>query len=360
MTSQRKTRPRTDDTSLPRVSAAGLGRDGTRSRIKAKPGPRARVTSYPLLRERFPRLALHATLTRDRELLRQLEHDERSIRRAVATPGSDGSERLIKELEQRERQLEAQARDTTADIVYALADLNHGMGRGTLLDLLADPSPQRRAKMYYVLDSISLRPRPELRLHRYEIIANLLAELELDDSDVDVVRYVLYPHKSISLALIAKRHGVSRQAIEQRLLRNVKRMTHLYERAEPVKHLVHSLLSRQFGHLRAPSPIGDTEEEGSERWFDLRDPLIQFVAYGSEGEFPQPIDIIAFGVWLAMRHIPDSTGLTEEAFTNPTLGNYPYWKVGQDSDRPYGLDVDQYTREEYCQPVDVKDGHDGQ
>lgn len=270
-----------------------------------------RPSPEQLLRDRFPHAYQLALEAGDDQARRDLDAGRSELARRLAERGGGTVSRYLQRLEMTELRLRNEAtRDQSADVTDALTGLSLLMGRNTLMEALEDPDPQQRAKAIFVLDSIALTPRAHLKPHRFEIIESLLRDLNLDNLDVELVRTQLFTtNPSVERKDLAERYNVSRQAVDQRLLKLIRRLSAMYE-VTSVHSLVKSVVSRAV--------------TSNQSWyFDVRDPLIQFIEYDSHGQFPQPIDVVGFAVWLSQLAIEDP--YIQQSMRQPTLANPTHW-----------------------------------
>jgi predicted transcriptional regulator len=149
-----------------------------------------------------------------------------------------------------------------------------------------------------------------VRPHKYEIVEKLLYDLNLDDLDIELIRTQLFTtNPKLERKELAERYKVSRQAVDQRLLKLIRRLAGMYQ-LDPIRSLVRSIRSRAIG--------GDTF------WYlDVRDQIVQFIEFDCRGEFPQPIDLIGFGVWLSQMELEDP--YIEQSMTEPALAKPTHW-----------------------------------
>jgi hypothetical protein len=263
------------------------------------------------LRSRFPHTYQQALDARDHEVILDLSGGESQLARRLAERRGGRVSRYLQQLEIKELRLRNEAmRDQSADVIDALSGLCPFMGSHTLMRSLEDPNPQRRAKAIYVLDTIALTPRAHVRPHKYEIVEKLLHDLNLDDLDIELIRTQLFTtNPKLERKELAERYNVSRQAVDQRLLKLIRRLAGMYQ-LDPIRSLVRSIRSRAISF--------DTY------WYlDVRDPMVQFIEFDCRGEFPQPIDVIGFGVWLSQIEVEDPH--IEQSMTEPTLANPTHW-----------------------------------
>lgn len=288
--------------------------DSNQSQVPGRrtPKKRGRRPSLELpLRDRFPHTYQQALDTGNHELSLDLSGGESQLTKRLADRSGGRVSRYLQQLEINELRLRNEAmRDQSADVIDALSGLCPLMGNHTLMQSLEDPDPQRRAKAIYVLDTIALTPRAHMRPHKYEIVEKLLQDLNLDDLDVELVRTQLFTtNPPIERKDLGDRHKVSRQAVDQRLLKVIRRLAGMYQ-IDPIRSLVKSIRSRAIS--------------GDQWWYlDVRDPMIQFIEFDSRGEFPQPIDLIGFGVWLSQMEVDDP--YIQQSMTQPTLANPTHW-----------------------------------
>ncbi len=242
------------------------------------------------LRHRFPLLwRLDAT---DPEFREDLERTDREFGSKWRRHKAD----RLAELQRHEDQLAlAVARDEIAaarPVIDLLGLLAHAPG-SLLAAVATTPIDAETAETVFRLSTIRLSPAVSVADHDLDEVLDDLSSLHPDDLGEAILREAIYPvGPPIPNSRLAKRFGITRQSVSERRRRLEDRLIELGKRRS---------LASLRDHLE-----GRTRHQATGPVLPPNDPFAGIARLDHEGSFPDVIDAVQAGLWLASRIPLDS------------------------------------------------------